>query len=77
MENVNIKYNNKIIQISPYDMTLNDALKPGFQKIFTEQHGYDNYLKFCYYVIVGDPYELDEKQYEYYLHEIYDDYPII
>ena len=72
----NLKINGKIHQIYPHEMTLNQCLKARFQKIYVEQYGYESYLKFCYYALIGNPYDLDEQQYEYYLHELYDDYPI-
>ena len=70
----NLIINGKIFQIDPHKMTLKQCLK--IQKPFIEQHGYKNYLRFCYCSIIGDLDELDEQQYEYYLHELYDDYPI-
>ena len=72
----NLKINGKICQIYPHKMTLKQCLSSWFQKLYVEQHGYKSYLKFCYDVLIGNPYELDEQQYNYYLHELYDDYPI-
>jgi len=72
----NLKINGKICQIYPHKMTLKQCLSSWFQKLYVEQYDYDKYLKFCYAVLIGNPYELDEQQYNYYLHELYDDYPI-
>ena len=71
-----IEYKGKIHQFYPYDMTLNEILRPQFQKLFIEQNGYPAFLQLCYACVIGDPSDLNEQQYEYYLHEQYDDYPI-
>lgn len=71
---LNIKVDNKIYQIDPHNYDLKDMIK--LQKKIIEQHGIDVFLKCCYCSIIGRPEELNEQQYEYYLHELYDDYPI-
>ncbi len=70
----NLIVNGKIFQIDPHKMTLNQCVK--IQKLFIEQYDFQSYLKLCYCSIIGDLSKLNEQQYEYYLHEIYDDYPI-
>lgn len=71
---MNIKENNFIIQIDPHKFKLKDMIK--LQEKIIEQNGFKAFLNCCYCSIMGDPEELNEQQYEYYLHELYDDYPI-
>ena len=71
---LNIKVGNKIYQIDPHDFKLKDIMK--LQEKIIEQHGINVFLRCCYDSIMGKPEELNEQQYEYYLHELYDDYPI-
>lgn len=71
---LNIKVDNKIYQIDPHKYDLKDMLK--LQKIIIEQYDVEVFLKCCYDSIMGNPINLNEQQYEYYLHELYDDYPI-
>ena len=71
---INIEQNNYIIQINPHNFKLKDMIK--LQKKIIEQYDINMFLKCCYCSIMGNPEELNEQQYEYYLHESYDDYPI-
>jgi hypothetical protein len=71
---INIEQNNYIIQINPHNFKLKDMIK--LQKKIIEQYDINMFLKCCYCSIMGNPKKLNEQQYEYYLHELYDDYPI-
>lgn len=71
---MNLKQDNFIIQINPHNFKLKDMLK--LQKKIVEQYNMKVFLQCCYDSIMGKPEELNEQQYEYYLHELYDDYPI-
>ena len=53
-----LEVNGNIHQFYPYNMTLNEILKPPFQKLFIKQHGYSAFLQLCYHCVIGDPYEL-------------------
>ena len=64
---INIEQNNYIIQINPHNFKLKDMIK--LQKKIIEQYDINMFLKCCYCSIMGNPEELNEQQYEYYLHE--------
>ena len=71
---MNLEVNDRIYQIYPHNFKLKDIIK--LQEMIIKQHGIKVFLQCCYDSIMGNPENLDEQQYEYYLHELYDDYPI-
>lgn len=71
---MNLEVNGIIYQIDPHDFKLKDIIK--LQEVIVDQHGFNAFLNCCYDSIMGNPENLNEQQYEYYLHELYDDYPI-
>ncbi len=67
MSFVNINVNNAIYQMDPSQIPLREWLDPKIQKLFIDKYGMDYYIRLTYASVVGDPYELNDEDYDNYL----------
>lgn len=67
MSSLNIKNNNAILQIDPSQIPLREWLNPKIQKYFIDKYGMNYYIRLTYASVVGDPYELNDEDYDNYL----------
>ena len=67
MSFVNINVNNAIYQMDPSQIPLREWLDPKIQKLFIDKYGMDYYIRLTYASLVGDPYELNDEDYDNYL----------
>ena len=67
MSSLNVELNDNIYQIDPSQIPLNEWLKPNIQKYFINKYGMKHYIKLTYASVVGNPYDLNDEDYDNYI----------